>query len=225
MKFHFLYETLNTVNGKIYRGKHSTSNLEDGYIGSGVAFTKAVKKYGKDAFQRQIVQYFDDEMALDAAEREWITPEFVALKTNYNLVPGGQGGAAPFSLMTEEARSKRSRAAAKTKVANMTPEWRKSHGEKSLAWQQDEELKKAAYEKHSAKMKGRTKETHDSIVRQLATRKINHAVKMSKLQDRVRDLLLNKGKSVREAVYEMSEMTSASTVYRLARKIYDETSD
>lgn len=73
-------------------------------------------------------------------------------------------------------------------------------------------------------MKGRTKETHESIVRQLATRKINHTVKMSKLQDQVRDLL-NKGKSVRETVYEMSETTSASTVYRLVRKIYDETSD
>lgn len=223
MKFHFLYETTNTINGKIYRGKHSTSNLEDGYIGSGIAFSFAVKKYGHECFTRRVVQWFDDEVSLDLAEREWITPEFVALKTNYNLVPGGQGGAAPFSLMTAEARSERSKAAAKTKVANMTPEWRVEHGKKSLAWQQDEEIKKAAYEKHSAKMKGRTKETHESIVRQLAARKENHAVKMAKLKDQIRDLL-NNGKSVRDAVTEMSGLTSSSTVRRLARKIYDETS-
>lgn len=223
MKFHFLYETTNTINGKIYRGKHSTSNLEDGYLGSGVAFSFAIKKYGREVFERRIVGWFPDETALDIAEREWITPEFVTLKTNYNLIPGGQGGAAPFNLMTDEARSARSKAAAKTKVANMTPEWRKSHGAKSLAWQQDEEMKKAAYEKHSAKMKGRTKETHESIVRQLAARKENHAVKMAKLKDQIRDLL-NNGKSVRDAVTEMSGLTSSSTVRRLARKIYDETS-
>lgn len=72
-------------------------------------------------------------------------------------------------------------------------------------------------------MKGRTKETHESIVRQLAARKENHAVKMAKLKDQIRDLL-NNGKSVRDAVTEMSGLTSSSTVRRLARKIYDETS-
>ena len=224
MKYHFLYETTNSVNGKVYRGKHSTVNLTDGYLGSGVAFSSAVKKYGREVFTRQIVEWFPDEISLNLAEHEWITPEFVKLKTNYNLVPGGQGGAAPFSLMTSEARSKRAQAAAKTKAANMTAEWRKSHGEKSLAWQQDEMVKKAVYEKHSMKMKGRTKETHESIVHQLEVRKKNHIVKMAKLQDQVQELL-NKKKSLREVVSEMAEVASASTVYRLARKIYDKTSD
>lgn len=219
-KYHFLYETTNTINGKIYRGKHSTTNLQDGYLGSGVAFSRAVQKYGRGAFVRQIVKWFDDEKSLDLAEREWITPEFVILKTNYNLVPGGQGGAAPFNLMSKEAKSERAKAAAKTKALNMTPEWRKSHGEKCLAWQLDEEIKKAAYEKHSATMKGRTKQTHESIVQQLETRKRNHAAKMAKQISG----LLNTRKSVREVIAEMSGKTSASTVRRLARKIYEESS-
>ena len=33
-KYHLIYETVNDVNGKIYRGAHSTVNFNDGYLGS-----------------------------------------------------------------------------------------------------------------------------------------------------------------------------------------------
>ena len=43
---HFVYETTNSTNGKIYRGIHSFDGefADSGYLGSGVAITHAIKK-------------------------------------------------------------------------------------------------------------------------------------------------------------------------------------
>lgn len=45
--FFVIYETVNIINGKKYRGCHVTEDLDDGYLGSGVLFKKALKKYAK----------------------------------------------------------------------------------------------------------------------------------------------------------------------------------
>jgi len=99
MFFYFLYETTNIVNGKIYRGKHSTKNIDDGYLGSGLLLSRAIKKYGKQNFTRRIVQYFNSESELNEAEKQFITEDFVELTANYNLAIGGQGGAHVASFL------------------------------------------------------------------------------------------------------------------------------
>jgi hypothetical protein len=45
-KFHFIYKTTNLLNNKFYIGMHSTSNLKDGYLGSGTHLRYAIRKYG-----------------------------------------------------------------------------------------------------------------------------------------------------------------------------------
>lgn len=51
----FIYKTICLVNNKIYIGRHE-GNENDDYIGSGVLFTKALKKHGKENFKREILR-------------------------------------------------------------------------------------------------------------------------------------------------------------------------
>tara|TARA_R110000868_G_scaffold44288_13_gene148085 strand:- start:2168 stop:2896 length:729 start_codon:yes stop_codon:yes gene_type:complete len=90
--FYTIYKVTNTQNGKIYIGKHQTENLDDDYLGSGTCVTQAIKKYGFDAFRKEILFIFDSEEEMNAKEAELVTEEFVADKSNYNLCPGGKGG-------------------------------------------------------------------------------------------------------------------------------------
>ncbi|QIG70592.1 Seg-like homing endonuclease protein [Rhizobium phage RHph_I1_18] len=97
--FFFLYQTTNNVNGKIYVGKHKTSNLNDGYIGSGKLLKLAIAKYGIENFSFQILKMFDSENDLNVAEAEIVTEEFCTNPNTYNLCRGGGGG---FSYIHRE---------------------------------------------------------------------------------------------------------------------------
>lgn len=57
-KYNYGYKITNTENGKFYYGIHSTDNPDDGYFGSGTAIKKAITKYGKDSFQKEVVRMF-----------------------------------------------------------------------------------------------------------------------------------------------------------------------
>jgi hypothetical protein len=54
---YLLYKTTNLINGKTYIGIHQTKNINDGYLGSGLYFLRAVKKYGKENFKREILEF------------------------------------------------------------------------------------------------------------------------------------------------------------------------
>jgi len=90
--YYLLYEITNLVNGKNYIGQHTTVNIDDGYIGSGMAIMRAVKKYGKENFKKEVLLYAKNEVALNFFERALVTPEFCALDSNYNLREGGGHG-------------------------------------------------------------------------------------------------------------------------------------
>lgn len=90
--FYTIYKTTNTINNKIYIGKHITTNLDDDYLGSGKLLKKAIKKYGKEHFKKEILFVFDTEHEMNLKEIELLTPEYCSLDTNYNIALGGQGG-------------------------------------------------------------------------------------------------------------------------------------
>ena len=58
----FIYLTTNLLNGKWYIGSCWCKNMDRRYyIGSGVALTRAIKKYGRENFKREILFHYYDE--------------------------------------------------------------------------------------------------------------------------------------------------------------------
>jgi len=57
---HYVYITINLINGKQYIGDHTINPHERNYyIGSGRPYFKnAVKKYGKENFFKEILEWF-----------------------------------------------------------------------------------------------------------------------------------------------------------------------
>jgi len=99
--FYIVYETTNLINGKKYRGYHTTDNLDDGYMGSGTAIMKAFDKYGHENFKREILEFCDSiEHALER-ESFYVNDEWVRDKSNYNLVKGGR-----CLVLSEESKEK-----------------------------------------------------------------------------------------------------------------------
>jgi hypothetical protein len=93
-----LYKTTNLVNKKIYIGVHTTEDIafgcdswEDPYIGSGHNIWAALKKYGRDKFQVEIVAYFDEEYYAYDAEKDIVTEEWLTKNKGvcYNINVGG----------------------------------------------------------------------------------------------------------------------------------------
>ncbi|NMC60393.1 MAG: GIY-YIG nuclease family protein [Candidatus Methanofastidiosa archaeon] len=86
---HYVYITTNVVNGKQYIGDHSSNNLNDNYLGSGVAFRKAIKKYGKENFTKQILELFNTKEEAEGAQLFYIERFNTLIPNGYNISPSG----------------------------------------------------------------------------------------------------------------------------------------
>lgn len=92
-KKYYIYKIVNNLNQKIYIGKHSQdTNKIDNYFGSGVLLKKAIEKYGKNNFTKEIVEYCDDLLILSEKEIFWIQKYNSFAPNGYNLAKGGNGG-------------------------------------------------------------------------------------------------------------------------------------
>jgi len=90
--FYIVYETENLVNGKLYRGVHKTSDLDDGYLGSGTALSSAIEKYGTHSFTRRILESCSSAEEMYAMEKQLVDQEWIDRPDTYNLMVGGYGG-------------------------------------------------------------------------------------------------------------------------------------
>jgi hypothetical protein len=72
MKYHIIYKTTHK-NGKYYVGRHSTENLNDGYIGSGY-WPASIKD--RTSVTREILEFADNEKHLKQLEGEYLAEHF-----------------------------------------------------------------------------------------------------------------------------------------------------
>jgi len=84
-----IYKTVNLVNNKIYVGKDQ--NNDPKYLGSGTLIRRAIKKYGKDKFKKEILEHCTCLDDLNDREIYWIN-KLDAITNGYNIAVGGSGG-------------------------------------------------------------------------------------------------------------------------------------
>lgn len=91
----FIYITTNHINGKKYIGqkKYDDNGRWKNYLGSGLNLSRAIKKYGKENFTREIIEECDSKELLNNREIYWIEYyNATQSKDFYNIAKGGNGG-------------------------------------------------------------------------------------------------------------------------------------
>ena len=89
---YLIYKITNNLNNKIYVGKHKTSDKNDGYLGSGILLGRAVEKYGKENFAKEILFECKSNEEMNEMEASIVDEEFIARDDTYNVKLGGSGG-------------------------------------------------------------------------------------------------------------------------------------
>ncbi len=122
-KYHYLYKTTNIINSKYYYGMHSTSNMDDGYLGSGDIIRRSIRKYSKENFKLEVLQFFESRDELIEAEKSLITDDIINEVNCMNLIKGGYGGA----WTSEQQRKNGEKGNIKMNILRLTnPEWVKN---------------------------------------------------------------------------------------------------
>jgi hypothetical protein len=91
-KFNYFYKTTNLINEKFYYGVHASNSLNDKYLGSGKMILRAIKKYGRENFKKEILHELEDFKKALEFEFKFITKEILKNPLCYNINPGGKGG-------------------------------------------------------------------------------------------------------------------------------------
>ena len=97
--FYTIYKITNKINNKYYIGMHQTSNLDDGYMGSGKLIKRAIQKYSIENFTKEILHVFDNKEDMKNKEKELV----VINEMSYNLCDGGHGG---FGYINQQPEKK-----------------------------------------------------------------------------------------------------------------------
>lgn len=89
MKY-YVYKITNKINGKIYIGVHGSNDIvHDDYMGPGTLIKRALKKYGKMNFERELLFEYEDYLKAYEKENEIVNEEFCEDSNNYNIKIGG----------------------------------------------------------------------------------------------------------------------------------------
>lgn len=148
--FNYVYVTTNLVNNKQYVGSHCTNNVDDNYIGSGRLFLKAVKKYGKDNFIREILEECKTDLIAREKEGYYIEKLNTLNPIGYNLSPKGGIG---FKGATQSEETKE-----KQRAWQLGKTYEELYGPEKAAEMKKKQSKKKKGVSTSRKGKGHKKE-------------------------------------------------------------------
>lgn len=90
---YIVYKTTNKKNGRFYIGFHRTKDYRvfDGYLGSGSVLAHAIRKYGRENFERQTLVVFSNVDDALNFERDYLTMiDYANDKKCYNVCAGGR---------------------------------------------------------------------------------------------------------------------------------------
>jgi hypothetical protein len=91
-KYHYIYKTTCLITGKFYIGMHSTSNLEDGYLGSEKILGYSRRKYGDENHKKEILEFLNSRAELKVREAQLVNEDILKESLCINLKIGGEGG-------------------------------------------------------------------------------------------------------------------------------------
>ena len=93
MIYYQIYNTVNKINNKNYIGQHKQESREkDEYLGSGLHFKRAIKKYGINSFEKTVLDVCETQEQANLLEKKYIAFYKLAGLCQYNIAEGGQGG-------------------------------------------------------------------------------------------------------------------------------------
>lgn len=181
----FIYITTNMVNGKRYIGqkKFETTTNWHSYIGSGVKLKKAILKYGKENFVKDIVDIAYSEEQLNQLEIEWINNyNCVKSKDFYNVSTGGKVGNTLAGKTEEEMIEFRRKCGEKNK-GRISPNKGKHFKYKKRIcnkppWNKGIKNPYGCKEKHPMYGKKQAKETRDKIAKSQTGKNNNRSKKV-----------------------------------------------
>lgn len=94
--------TVCLVNNKKYIGKYENKE-SDNYLGSGKLLKFAIKKHGKENFERLVLERFSNKKDCREGEKKWIKLfDAVNSKEFYNIGEGGEGGNTYAGIVGED---------------------------------------------------------------------------------------------------------------------------
>lgn len=127
--YRYIYKitcTAGSFKDKFYFGQHTTSNLDDGYNGSGRMLVKYYKKYPND-YIKEIISFHNTQEELNQAEYDIISP-WLNNPMCLNLKEGG-GSTGKLSIKTKELISKKTKG---ENNPNYGTHWSKERREKMM---------------------------------------------------------------------------------------------
>ena len=107
----YIYLTTNQKNGRMYVGQHK-GKFDPEYLGSGLILRDAIKLYGKESFNVEVIHWAENKTQLNNLEVFEIKYRNAVVSSKYyNLAEGALGGALfKGRKHTEEAKRKNSEA-------------------------------------------------------------------------------------------------------------------